>query len=80
VERPVSQGKGFRLVPAYYFSSGPRGELRPLTLEHLQAAFATNHRFIDNLDRLSEQDLAQYDGYHQQFKVARLLEESTTDR
>jgi hypothetical protein len=80
VERPVSQGKGFRLVPSYYFSSGPRGEVRPLTLEHLQDAFATNHRFIDSLDRLSDQDLVQYDGYHQQFKVARLLAESTTDR
>jgi hypothetical protein len=80
VERPVSSGKGFRVVPSYYFSSGPRGEIHPLTLEHLQEAFAANHRFIDSLDRLSEQDLAQYDGYHQQFKIARLLAESTTER
>jgi hypothetical protein len=80
VERPVSQGKGFRVVPSFYFSSGPRGEVRPLTLEHLQNAFATNHRFIDSLDRLSDQDLAQYDAYHQQFKITRLLAESTTDR
>jgi hypothetical protein len=80
VERPVSSGKGFRVVPSYYFSSGPRGEIRPLTLEHLQEAFATNHRFIDSLDRLSEQELAQYDGYHQQFKIARLLAESTPER
>jgi hypothetical protein len=78
VERPVSQGKGFRLVPSYYFSSGARGEVRPLTLEHLQDAFATNHRFIDSLDRLSDQDLARYDGYHQQFKIVRLLAESAT--
>ena len=61
VERPVSQGKGFRVTVSYYFSSGAGGEVRTLTLEHLQEAFAANHRFIDSLDRLSEQDLAQFD-------------------
>jgi hypothetical protein len=79
-ERPVSQGKGFRVVPSYYFSSGPRGDVRPLTVEHLQEAFGTNRRFIDSLGRFSDQDLAQYDAYRQQFKVARLLSESTIDR
>ncbi len=78
VERPISQGKGFKVVVSYYFSPGPAGEVRTLTLEHLQEAFAANHRFIDSLERLSEQDLAQVDTYHQQsFKVARLLAEST---
>ncbi len=77
VERPVSQGKGFRVTVSYYFSSGAGGEVRTLTLEHLQEAFAANHRFIDSLDRLSEQDLAQFDTYHQQFKIARLLAESS---
>jgi hypothetical protein len=80
VEHPISQGKGFRVVPSYYFSPGPRAEIRPLTLEHLQEAFAANHRFVDSLDRLSDQDLAQYDGYHQQYRVVRLLAESTSDR
>jgi hypothetical protein len=77
VERPVSQGKGFRVAVSYYFSCGAGGEVRTLTLEHLHEAFAANHRFIDSLDRLSEQDLAQFDNYHQQFKIARLLAEST---
>jgi hypothetical protein len=80
IDRPVSQGKGFRVVPSYYFSAGPRGEIRPLTLEHVQEAFAANHRFVDSLDRLSDQDLAQYDGYHQQYRVVRLLAESSSDR
>jgi hypothetical protein len=78
VERPVTQGKGFRLVPAYYFSSGARGDVLPLTLENLHRVYAANHRFIDSLDRVSEQDLAGYDALHQRFKIGHLLEESTT--
>ena len=77
VERPVSQGKGFRVVPAYYFSSGARGEVLPLTLDNLHRVYADNHRFIDSLDRVWERDLAEYDAFHQQFKVGRLLAEST---
>lgn len=77
VERPVSQGKGFRVVPTYYFSSGPKGEVLPLTLDNLHRVYAANHRFIDSLDRVSEQDLAAYDAFHQRFKVGRLLAEST---
>jgi hypothetical protein len=77
VERPVTQGKGFRVVPTYYFSSGPRGEVLPLTLDNLHRVYASNHRFIDSLDRVWEQDVAAYDAFHQQFKVSRLLAEST---
>lgn len=80
IDRPVSQGKGFKVVPSYYFSSGARGEIRPLTLENLQEAFAANHKFVDSLDRFSDQDLAHYDGYHQQYRVVRLLAESSSDR
>jgi hypothetical protein len=78
-EHPVSQGKGFRVVPAYYFSSGARGELLPLTLDNLHRVYASNQRFIDSLDRVWEREIAEYDAYHQQFKVGRLLAESTPD-
>ena len=77
VERPVTQGKGFRLVPTYYFSSGPNGAVLPLTLDNLHRVYAANHRFIDSLDRVSDQELAEYDAFHQRFKVGRLLAEST---
>ena len=80
VERPVTQGKGFRVVPAYYFSSGAKGDVLPLTLDNLHRVYATNHRFIDSLDRVWEREIAEYDAYHQQFKVARLLAESTQDQ
>ena len=80
VQRPVSQGKGFRVVPAYYFSSGARGELLPLTLDNLHRVYASNHRFIDSLDRVWEREIAEYDTYHQQFKVGRLLAESGTEQ
>jgi hypothetical protein len=76
VERPITQGKGFRLVPTYYFSSGPRGDVLPLTLDNLHRVYAANHRFLDSLDRVGEQELAAYDSFHQRFKVGRLLAES----
>ncbi|HEV3057160.1 MAG TPA: hypothetical protein VGY48_02880 [Vicinamibacterales bacterium] len=78
VERPATQGKGFKLVRSYYFSAGATGEVLPLTLENLHRAYGTNHRFIDSLDRVTGQDLAEYDTFHQQFKVSRLLVESAT--
>jgi hypothetical protein len=78
VERPATQGKGFKLVRLYYFSAGATGEVLPLTLENLHRAYGTNHRFIDSLDRVTGQDLAEYDTFHQQFKVSRLLAESAT--
>jgi hypothetical protein len=76
VDRPVTQGKGFKVVPAYYFSAGAGGEVLPLTLENLHRVYAANHRFIDSLDRVSEQNLASYDAFHQQLTVSRLLAES----
>ena len=80
VERPIAQGKGFRVVPSYFFSSGPSGEVLPLTVENLHRVYATNHRFIDSLDRVGEQELVTYDAFHQQLKVSRLLAESTSER
>ncbi len=71
----VRAGKGFRLVPVYYFSVGSGGEVLLLTLGNLKQAFPTNHKFHDSLDQMfgPGQDLAQYDEFHKMFKVNRLL-------
>lgn len=74
-ETPVPAGKGYWPTLTYYFSSGPDGQLLPLTLENLKSAFPANHRFHDSLDQMfgQGQNLAQYDDFHKMFKVNRLL-------
>jgi hypothetical protein len=71
----VSAGKGFRTVPVYYLSVGSGGEVLPLTMGNLKEAFPANHKFHDSLDQMfgAGQDIAQYDEFHEMFKVNRLL-------
>jgi hypothetical protein len=74
-EISVSRGKGSHSVRKYYFSAGPDGQILALTLENLKQAFPDNHRFHDSLDVTfgAGQKLAEFDEFHQMFKVNRLL-------
>jgi hypothetical protein len=62
----------------YFFSVGPTGDIKPLTITNLKNAFPNNHRFHDNLDMVFKNDAAliRYDEFHKMFKVNRLLEAS----
>lgn len=71
----VSSGKGFRTVHKYYFSIGAAGDIRPLTLQTLKAAFPNSHRFHDALDaNFQSEKVSAYDSFHRMYKVNHLLE------
>lgn len=63
----------------YFFSVGPNGDVRPLTILNLKSAFTDNHAFHDLLDMSfnHDSDLTKYDEFHKMFKVNRLLAAST---
>ncbi|MEO7990402.1 MAG: hypothetical protein ABI663_12725 [Chryseolinea sp.] len=60
----------------YYFSVSGAGEMQTLTLMNLKKAFPDNHKLHDAIDAefKSDNELAQYDSFHKQYKVNRLLD------
>lgn len=75
----VLEGKrGSRLVTEYSFSLTVADSVRPLTIGALKRAYPENHRFHDLLDMAfrSDAELARYDEFHREYRVARLLRES----
>ena len=79
-EYRVSMGKsGSRLVASYAFSATPADSVRPLTLDALKRAYPDNHRFHDLLDLAfrSDDELMHYDEFHHEYRVARLLRETS---
>lgn len=69
---------GRRSVRRYFFSNGADGQVLRLTRDNLKRAFPDNHRFHDALDQTfkRDDDLIQFDDFHRQFKVNRLLSAS----
>jgi hypothetical protein len=63
---------------SYFFSVGPTGDIKPLTIANLKNAYPNNHRFHDNLDMAFKNDaaLTRFDEFHKMFKVNRLFEAS----
>ena len=59
----------------YFFSVGPNGDIKPLTILNVKKAFPDNHKFHDLLDMSFKSDwgLTTYDDFHKMFKVNRLL-------
>ena len=59
----------------YYFSLGPEGKIRKLTLANLKQETPNNHRFHDLLDTTlgAGHSVGEYDEFHKMFKVNRLL-------
>ena len=74
-ETSEARGKTFNTRRDYYFSVGPEGKIMVLTLDNLKQALPDNHRFHDSLDMTfgAGQSLAEYDEFHNMFKVNRLL-------
>lgn len=75
--REISEhhGKVSEMVQEYYFSAGPVGPVRELTLKNLKQAFPENHPFHDSLDATfgRGRKLSEYDEFHKMFTVNRLL-------
>ncbi|MDX2060074.1 MAG: hypothetical protein SFV24_19860 [Gemmatimonadales bacterium] len=74
-ERTVVVGKTRRIVTDYGFSVSVVDSVRPLSMDALKAAYPENHRFHDLLDLAfrNNDELMQYDDFHHEYRVARLL-------
>jgi hypothetical protein len=77
LERNETQGKGFKLVKDYYFSTAADNVINTLSVENLKRAFPDNHKFHDLLDEnLKDGDASAYDSFHKMYKVNHLYQAS----
>ena len=69
------ESQGAKPEREYYFSLGPEGKIRDLTVAKLKQAIPNNHRFHDQLDTTfgDGRSVAEYDDFHKMFKVNRVL-------
>lgn len=73
----VSHGRGGgHREKRFFFSKGGNGSIQLLSLLNLKNAFPDRHDLHDELDLRfpSQQDLAAFDNYHNQYKVNHLLQ------
>jgi len=76
----VSAGKGgVRRLVSYGFSTSASDSMRPLTMNALKRAYPERHAFHDLIDLAfrSDEELMRFDDFHQEYRVARLLRESS---
>lgn len=67
---------GTKKVTTYYFSKGGAGEIKPLTLLNIKAAYPDNHMLHDAIDSKFDSDasLGVYDEFHKHYKINHFLE------
>ena len=66
----VAQGKVYKLVNTYYFSTAPDGEIIPLNIANLKNAFSSNRQFLDLLDQYcGSGNVTGDDAQHKMYKV-----------
>lgn len=69
-ERNIAQSKGYKVVNAYFFSTGADGDILPLTRSNLKNAYKSNEHFCDLVDQyFGVDELNTYDSQHKTFKV-----------
>ena len=76
----VSVGKGgSRLVVDHGFSTSAADPMRPLTMNALKGAYPERHAFHDMIDLAfrSDAELIRFDDFHHEYRIARLLRESS---
>ena len=80
-QMPSPGAKGTRLETRYFFSATAGDSALPLTRANLKQAYPDDHRFHDLLDQSfrSEAELAAYDAFHKQYRVARTLTQSRAE-
>ena len=65
-----AQSKVFKLVKVYYFSVAADREILTLSLNNLKRAYASNEKFIDQLDAVfSTAEVSAFDDFHKTYKV-----------
>ncbi len=70
----IEKGSGTKNDPVvinYYFSKDAASEIQNLNIYNLKAAFPTNHKFHDLIDKEfhSETELIKYDSFHKMTRV-----------
>jgi len=75
----VQQGKGPKPTELFYFSESATSPILSLTIANLESVYAKNQKFMYAVESLFKYDseLASYDVYNKQFKLAYLYAEST---
>ncbi|MGZ3750338.1 MAG: hypothetical protein ACXVAU_03620 [Mucilaginibacter sp.] len=67
----VPAGKGSKQAEFFYFSSKPNGEIKPLTMDNLQASFSKDTRFLYAVEGYFKNDneLTSYDTSLKEYKL-----------
>jgi hypothetical protein len=76
-QQNITQGKSFKLVNGYYFSTSFTGPILPLTYGNLENAYAGNEKFCELLEQFSgTNDASAYDSRHKTYKINYLFAKS----
>jgi hypothetical protein len=75
----VQQGKGPKPTEQYYFSSGLSDQIQPLTIANIKGVYAKYPKFTYAVESLfkNDGDLAAYDSYNKQYKIAWLYSQNS---
>jgi len=78
-DKLVQQTKGMKPVKTFYFSTKADNELLTLTQENINKAFAANHKFryLVQAQFRSDEDLDQYDGAVNEYKIKEIFTDSS---
>jgi hypothetical protein len=73
----ITQGKGYKVVNLYYFSTSAESAILPLSIEYLREACKGNDSFLDLADiYFGCHNITEYDYVHHLFKVNYLYRQS----
>jgi hypothetical protein len=74
----VQQTKGSKPTEQYYFSSGLSDPIQPLTITNIRRVYAKYPKFTYAVESMfkNDSDLAAYDGYNKQYKIAWLYSQN----
>lgn len=69
--RLVPAGKGLKDSESFYFSSAADGDIKPLTMDNLQAVFSKNTRFLYTIQGFfkTDSELTSYDPSLKEYKL-----------
>lgn len=75
----VPAGKGLMQSESFYFSSKADGEIKPLTMDNLQAVFSKNTRFVYTLQGFfkTDNELTAYDASLKEYKLKYLYAQTS---
>lgn len=75
----IPEGKGLKDSEFYYFSSKADNEIKPLTMDNLQAVFANDTRFLYTVHGFfkTDNELTAYDSHLKEYKLKYLYAQTT---